>query len=57
MNYFLFVIDNKIKFNKGNMLLQVNLVVDYGVQGVDYNLDVDSDYIMGFVVMSWNLFD
>lgn len=57
MNYFLSATDNKIKLSKGNMLPQVNLVVDYGVQGVDYNLDKDSDYVMGSVVMSWNLFD
>lgn len=57
MNYFLSATDNKIKLSKGNMLPQVNLVVDYGVQGVDYNLDADSDYVMGSVVMSWNLFD
>lgn len=57
MNYFLAATDNKIKLAKGNMLPQLNLVVDYGVQGVDYNLNADSDYIMGSVVMSWNLFD
>lgn len=57
MNYFLAATDNKIKLSKGNMLPQVNLAVDYGVQGRDYNLDSESDYVMGSLVMSWNLFD
>lgn len=57
MNHYLAVTDSKIKLNKGNMLPAVNLALDYGVQGRDYNLDSDSDFVMGSVVMSWNLFD
>lgn len=57
MNHFLAVSDSKIKLNKGNMLPAVNLALDYGVQGTDYKLDSDSDFVMGSVVMSWNLFD
>jgi outer membrane protein len=57
LNYYLAVSDNQVDLNKGNYLPNVNLVVDYGVQGVDYNLDQDSDYVMGSVVMSWSLFD
>lgn len=57
MNHYLAVSDSKIKLNKGNNLPNVNLAVDYGVQGRDYNLDSNSDFVMGSVVMSWNLFD
>jgi len=57
MNHFLAVSDSKIKLNKGNSLPNVNLAVDYGVQGRDYKLDSNSDFVMGSVVMSWNLFD
>lgn len=57
MNHYLAVSDSKIKLNKGNSLPSVNLAVDYGVQGRDYNLDSNSDFVMGSVVMSWNLFD
>ena len=57
MNHYLAVSDSKIKLNKGNNLPNVNLAVDYGVQGRDYKLDSNSDFVMGSVVMSWNLFD
>jgi outer membrane protein TolC len=49
--------DQQIKLNKGSRLPQVNLQADYGVQGVDYNIDADSDFFLGSVVMSWSLFD
>ena len=38
------------------MLPNINLVADYGVQGVDYNIDRDADFFLGSLVMSWKLF-
>ncbi|MEZ5040475.1 MAG: TolC family protein [Saprospiraceae bacterium] len=57
MNYYLAATDNKIKLSKGNRLPSVNLAIDYGVQGTNYNLDAESDYVMGSLVLNWNLFD
>jgi len=57
LNYFLAANDQQVSLNKGSRLPQVNLQADYGVQGVDYNIDSDSDFFLGSVVMSWNLFD
>lgn len=57
LNYYLAVSDNQVSISKGSYLPTINLALDYGVQGVNYNLDKDSDYMMGSVVMSWSIFD
>lgn len=57
LNYFLATSDNQVAMNKGNLLPQLNLVLDYGVQGTDYNIDSDADFAMGSILMSWNILD
>lgn len=57
LNHYLSVADDKIGLDKGNRLPQINLVVDYGIQGTRYDFSRDADFVMGSAVMSWNLFD
>lgn len=48
--------EGNLQLTKGSYLPTVNLVADYGVQGINYRLDQDSDYFMGSLVVSWKLF-
>lgn len=57
LNLYRTITDQQIKLNKQNRLPTINMVVDYGVQGVDYNLDSESDFVLGSLVMSWNFLD
>jgi len=45
-----------IKSVNSQFLPSVSLAVDYGFQGVDYNFSTRSDFLMGSVVLQWNLF-
>ncbi|MBN2275967.1 MAG: TolC family protein [Bacteroidales bacterium] len=42
-----------VRYNKLPTLLGV---AEYGIQGEDYNLDENSDYLMASVVFRWNIF-
>jgi outer membrane protein len=57
LQYFVAARDQQINLNKGMRLPQVNLQADYGIQGTDYRIDEHSDFFLGSVVFSWNLFD
>lgn len=57
LNYVLSASQDQIKMNKEALLPNLNLVVDYGIQGTNYAVNKDSDYAMGSLVMSWNLVD
>ncbi|MCH2081425.1 MAG: TolC family protein [Saprospiraceae bacterium] len=57
LNYAIAASDQNVKLSKSNFLPELALAVDYGVQGVNYNLDKDADYMLGSVLMNWNLFD
>ena len=57
LNYFIAAADQKVALNKGNFLPNLNLAVDYGIQGINYAIDQDSDFAMGSLVMNWNIFD
>ena len=57
LNYYLSASDNSIQLNKGNLLPQINLVADYGIQGTGYSFTSEDDFAMGSLVMSWNLVD
>ncbi|MCB0629461.1 MAG: TolC family protein [Saprospiraceae bacterium] len=57
LNHYLSVADDQVSMNKGSRLPQVNLVVDYGIQGTGYDINRDADFVMGSVVMSWSLFN
>jgi len=49
--------NDKTQLNKGELLPQLNLVGDYGFQGVDYSFGAEDDFIMGSLVLSWPLFN
>lgn len=57
LNYYLSARDNQVQLDKGNFLPQVNLQADYGIQGTNYALTEDSDFFLGSIVLSWDLFD
>ena len=57
LNHYMKAAESNIKMNKGNLLPQVNLVADYGIQGETYTFNTDSDFARGSLVLSWNLFD
>ncbi len=57
LNHYLSVADDQVSLNKGNRLPQINLVVDYGIQGTKYEINRDADFVMGSAVMSWSLFN
>ncbi len=56
-NYALALQDNKIKLDKGNRLPNLTLVGDYGFQGETYSFTSEDDFVMGSLVMSWDLFN
>lgn len=49
--------EEAVRLNKASFLPSINLQADYGVQGVDYNIDSDSDFFLGSLVLNWTLFD
>jgi len=51
------IADRRIALSKSKFAPKVNIVADYGVQGVDYNIDSESDYYTGSAVLSWNIFN
>lgn len=57
LNHYLSVADDQVSLHKGSRLPQLNVVVDYGIQGTKYEINRDADFVMGSAVMSWNLFD
>lgn len=57
LNYYLAASDGKVQLTRGELLPTVNLVGDYGIQGINYAVDKDSDFAMGSVLLRWNLFD
>ncbi len=57
LNHFMSASQDQIKMNKDALLPDLNLVVDYGVQGTNYAINSDSDFAMGSLVMSWDLVD
>ena len=57
LNYFVAASQDQIKMNKEALLPNLNLVVDYGIQGTNYSINKDSDFAMGSLVMSWDLVD
>jgi outer membrane protein len=57
LNHFLSASQDQVKMNKDALIPNLNLVVDYGVQGTNYALNQDSDFAMGSLVMTWDLVD
>ena len=57
LNYALALADNKIELDKGNRLPNLTLVGDYGFQGQDYSFKGEDDFMMGSLVLSWDIFN
>ncbi len=57
LNYVLAASENQVRLNKDDLVPDLNLVVDYGVQGINYALDQDSDFVLGSLVLSWKVLD
>ena len=57
IDQYLKVSDNNIQLQRGDFLPQVNLVGDYGFQGTNYRFGKEDDFVMGSVVLSWNIFN
>jgi len=57
LNYALTLADQKINLDKGNYLPSLSLVGDYGFQGENYSFTRDDDFMMGSLVLSWNIFN
>ena len=57
LDQYLKISEQKIKLEQGGFLPQLNLVADYGFQGTTYSFGRNDDYLLGSVVMSWNIFN
>ncbi len=58
LDHYLSAREDDIRRNKANYLPELNLALDYGIQGLTYDLsDPNADYFLGSAVMRWNLFD
>ena len=51
------IMDNVADLSKAEMLPKVILAVDYGIQGEDLTINSDADFVMGSVVLTWDLFN
>jgi outer membrane protein len=49
--------DNQVKLQRGAMLPSLSTAIDFGIQGINYDLTPDAGYVMGSIVLRWNLFD
>ena len=57
LNYAMAAADNKIKLDKGDRLPNLTLVGDYGFQGTDYSFTGEDDFVMGSLVLHWDIFN
>lgn len=57
LNYALAANDNKIKLDKGNRLPNLTMVADYGFQGTEYSFTSEDDFMLGSLVLSWDIFN
>jgi len=49
--------EEAVSLRKAAFLPSINVQADYGIQGVDYRIDDQSDFFLGSLVLSWKLFD
>ncbi len=57
LNYYLSAADNRVRLEKGALLPTLTLVGDYGIQGINYAIDRDADYVLGSALLRWNFLD
>ncbi len=50
------VSDFKQKLHRANKLPRIMGAVDYGIQGVDYNLSPDDDFFLASLILQWDMF-
>ena len=50
------IMGNVADLSKAEMLPKVVLAIDYGIQGEDLTINSDADFVMGSVVLTWDLF-
>jgi len=48
--------DMKLSLDKSGAVPDMYVAVDYGIQGVDYRLNRDQEYVQASAILSWNLF-
>lgn len=46
----------QVDLNKSGILPDIFLAVDYGIQGTDYRVNRDQDYLQASAILSWKLF-
>ncbi len=49
--------EQSIKIHRSSILPTITAVFDYGIQGENYRISKDSDYWIGSLVFSWNIFN
>lgn len=57
LSYYMAVAEHKIKLDKGGYLPNLAFAGNYGFQGTDYSFGKDDDFVMGSLVLSWDLFN
>jgi outer membrane protein len=48
--------DMQLSLDKSGAVPDMYVAVDYGIQGVDYRLNKDQEYVQASAILSWNLF-
>jgi outer membrane protein TolC len=56
LQHYLEVTGLKEKLQRSNKLPKVAGALDYGIQGVDYDLSPDDDFLLASIVLQWDLF-
>lgn len=51
------LVDNEMALAKSKFKPTLSIAADYGVQGVDYNINNDSDFYLSSAVLQWNIFN
>ena len=57
LNHQIKIMDNVAKLSKTDMLPKLIIAIDYGIQGDEFKINSNSDFIMGSFVLTWDLFN
>lgn len=57
LDYAIQATEEVVQLERSAFLPAIGIQADYGVQGVDYRIDAESDFFLGSVVLTWTLFD
>lgn len=50
------IANKRTKINKSALLPELAIVVDYGIQGINYQINNESDFMLTSLVLKWNIF-